>query len=651
VLYSNIVGPYEVERVRGKKKYALTTNLEYSKKKGKEIEYKFLGLNQVKPQFHLVEELRKQHKAALTLQNQWRVKKHLVPSAPTPTGLMAVSGHSKEDIEDKIASCGRKRKWMQTFKKVGLVQRVAMLSQVVREKELDLENSMDTFQSEQMHAIPDNDEPDEMPYSIEDPALRRKVKEHWDGLKTAFDNSGGGQKEWISPAQLREALANNGITMTAEHFDDLVAFLDPSGNGKITHAAFYNFFFDVKTTPLKSNIKLASLKAKPSHWRAAVSGVLQEKSWHSKIARLVPTNGFSDVIRRDASDVMALGHSSPAALQAGQRWRKALGLVQVENESETDSKSIFSLQQVLMAKERELKESRSQLQVSAHEVKTMQVKMNAWEDTASEWKEERLGYIKREAAVVELEETARAAAAAAAAARADLEENDGHVSALRIEVKESNRKIVQHAATNSQLEGKVTMSHATEQALHEQLTRAAELERRQAEEILLLRKELAKRDDTIRDLYDIVAQLKGDLWISYADAPPELLSIFPTGVGASTLPPPRPLPNPAGARDHHIFPTELGTVGVLRSRRPASVLPDLYGSRRPPESKMALAPVDNDVGQHRVQVPQPVSTCLNLVSTLSPRAVAGDAPRRLRRDRAGARRSHGASTARPGPPQ
>ena len=81
MLYSNIVGPYEVERVcrrpppslsphdsiriyrkfrtllptfspaqvRGKKKYAMTTNVEYSKKRGKEIEYKFLGLNQVQP--------------------------------------------------------------------------------------------------------------------------------------------------------------------------------------------------------------------------------------------------------------------------------------------------------------------------------------------------------------------------------------------------------------------------------------------------------------------------------------------------------------------------------------------------------------------------------------------------------------------------
>ena len=29
----------------------------------------------------------------------------------------------------------------------------------------------------------------------------------------------------------------------------------------------------------------------------------------------------------------------------------------------------------------------------------VQVKINAWEDTASEWKEERLGYVKREAAV------------------------------------------------------------------------------------------------------------------------------------------------------------------------------------------------------------------------------------------------------------
>jgi hypothetical protein len=29
------------------------------------------------------------------------------------------------------------------------------------------------------------------------------VKEHWDGLKTAFENSGGGQHEWISPAQVR----------------------------------------------------------------------------------------------------------------------------------------------------------------------------------------------------------------------------------------------------------------------------------------------------------------------------------------------------------------------------------------------------------------------------------------------------------------
>ena len=76
MLYSNIVGPYEVERVRGKKKYALTTNLEYSKKKGKEIEYKFLGLNQVKPQFHLVEELRK------LLKQEVRIKKAIVARAP-----------------------------------------------------------------------------------------------------------------------------------------------------------------------------------------------------------------------------------------------------------------------------------------------------------------------------------------------------------------------------------------------------------------------------------------------------------------------------------------------------------------------------------------------------------------------------------------
>ena len=130
------------------------------------------------------------------------------------------------------------------------------------------------------------------------------------------------------------------------------------------------------------------------------------------------------------------------------------------------------------------------------------------------------------------------AVAAAAAARVALEERDGHVSALRIEVKEqvaTNRK---HLATNSQLEGKVTTSLATEEALHEQLARAQvrkppswprswanfsllliyscvptgmhgltcvfwtnltplslqTMERRQAEEIVLMRKELHRRD-------------------------------------------------------------------------------------------------------------------------------------------------------------
>jgi hypothetical protein len=47
------------------------------------------GRDQVKPQFHLVEELRKQHKAALTMQSQWRVRRrprcNLVPAVSTPT--------------------------------------------------------------------------------------------------------------------------------------------------------------------------------------------------------------------------------------------------------------------------------------------------------------------------------------------------------------------------------------------------------------------------------------------------------------------------------------------------------------------------------------------------------------------------------------
>ena len=38
---------------------------------------------------------------------------------------------------------------------VGLVQRVTMLSRVMKEKEQDLENSLDTFQSLQMETIAD----------------------------------------------------------------------------------------------------------------------------------------------------------------------------------------------------------------------------------------------------------------------------------------------------------------------------------------------------------------------------------------------------------------------------------------------------------------------------------------------------------------
>ena len=249
VIYSNIVGPYEVEMVgHGKQKCTLTGNVEYSKKKGKKIEYKFLKMEQIKPQFHLIEELRSQHTMALKVQNNWRVKKRLIPAAPTSIqkpGLMAVVDEKKEAVE-VIARTGAKRNWMKLYKKVGLVPRVNVLKRVVREKQESLDSDLMAFETNEMHTIAMEEEKNEklmLPDTIEDPALARRVREKRQDLQYALEIADGDELTGVvTRMQLKETLAAFNIALKPVQFEELVEILDENGADQITYDAFFTFF-------------------------------------------------------------------------------------------------------------------------------------------------------------------------------------------------------------------------------------------------------------------------------------------------------------------------------------------------------------------------------------------------------------------------
>jgi hypothetical protein len=99
LIYTNIVGPYEVipgKGKGGKKTYKVTSNVEFSKAHGFAVEYRFLAINQVRPNFHVVEELKAQHKAVHMVQTLWRRKKGLRQAAPPREQQIRGSGGSLE---------------------------------------------------------------------------------------------------------------------------------------------------------------------------------------------------------------------------------------------------------------------------------------------------------------------------------------------------------------------------------------------------------------------------------------------------------------------------------------------------------------------------------------------------------------------------
>ena len=124
VIFDNIMAGYEVEIVNGKKKYNLTMNAAYSTSRGRTVEMKFMPINQIKGKFALVEKLKKEHKAALMVQRNWRnMKKQLLPK-PAAASFGEFWGKTKEEIV-YMEKVHRKRRLKRKLRLAFVATRVA----------------------------------------------------------------------------------------------------------------------------------------------------------------------------------------------------------------------------------------------------------------------------------------------------------------------------------------------------------------------------------------------------------------------------------------------------------------------------------------------------------------------------------------------